>query len=75
MLVLSRKIGEEIMIGDSIRLVVVGVRGGQVRLGLEAPQSVAIHRREIHSRIVSPEATESFCVEGQTEGVAQPVTA
>ena len=75
MLVLSRKIGEEIMIGDSIRLVVVGVRGTQVRLGLEAPQNVAIHRREVHSRIAERDDADLFGAKVQNEGVAQPVTA
>jgi carbon storage regulator len=47
MLVLSRKIGEEIVIGDNIRVMVVAVRGNQVRLGFSAPGDVAIHRAEL----------------------------
>jgi len=74
MLVLSRKVGEEIVIGDSIRLVVVGVRGAQVRLGLEAPQDVAIHRREVHRRIVEREQTGIFADE-QAEVIAEPASA
>lgn len=50
MLVLGRKVGDEILIGDNIRLVVVAIRGKQVRLGLEAPQQVPIRRGEIENR-------------------------
>jgi carbon storage regulator len=47
MLVLSRKVGEEIVIGENIRLKVVAIQGNQVRLGFVAPRSVAIHRQEL----------------------------
>jgi carbon storage regulator len=47
MLVLSRKVGEEIIIGENIRLKVVAIQGNQVRLGFVAPRSVAIHRQEL----------------------------
>lgn len=50
MLVLGRKVGDEIVIGDNIRLVVVSIRGNQVRLGFDAPREVAVRRREIISR-------------------------
>ena len=50
MLVLRRKVGDEILIGDSIRLVVVAIRGKQVRLGFEAPQQVSVRRGEIENR-------------------------
>lgn len=74
MLVLSRKVGEEIMIGDSIRLVVVGVRGTQVRLGLEAPRDVAIHRREIHRRITDCGPSDMF-PEEREDAIAEPASA
>ncbi len=48
MLVLSRKIGEEIIIADRIRVKVVGIQGNRVKLGIVAPEDVAIHREEIH---------------------------
>ena len=51
MLVLSRKRGERIMIGNNIELTIMGVHGGTVRLGLEAPKEVAIHREEVFRRI------------------------
>ena len=51
MLILTRKIGECITIGDHIRVYVVGVRGKQVRLGIEAPSDAVVHREEIYHRI------------------------
>lgn len=48
MLVLSRKIGEEIVIADHIRVKIVGVQGNRVKLGIVAPEDVTIHREEIH---------------------------
>ena len=51
MLVLTRQPGEEIMVGDEVRLKVISVVGNQVRLGVEAPQDVAIFRREIYDEI------------------------
>jgi carbon storage regulator len=50
MLVLSRKIGEEIIIGDNIRITVISVRGDQVRFGIDAPKSVTVDRAEVHQR-------------------------
>ncbi len=47
MLVLSRKLNESIIIGDNVRITIVGVRGNQIRLGIEAPDSVKIFREEI----------------------------
>ena len=51
MLVLSRKRGERIMIGNNIELTIVDVRGGTVRLGLDAPKEVAIYRGEVFRRV------------------------
>lgn len=51
MLILTRKIGEKVRIGDDIELVVLGVKGNQVRLGVEAPKDVSVHREEIYQRI------------------------
>ena len=52
MLVLSRKAEQGIIIAETIRVVVLGVRGNRVKLGLEGPDNVPIHREEIHPRIV-----------------------
>jgi len=57
MLVLSRKKNESIVINDSITLVVVEIRGDKVRLGIEAPKDVSVHRKEIHDAIMSSQRT------------------
>jgi len=51
MLVLTRKLGENIRIGDSVKITVWEVRSGQVKLGIEAPPEVKVHREEIYARI------------------------
>lgn len=51
MLILTRKLGESVTIGDDIKITVLGVRGRQVRLGIIAPQKVTIHREEIYFKI------------------------
>jgi carbon storage regulator len=51
MLVLTRKLGENIRIGDDVKVYVLEVRSGQVKLGIDAPQGVDIHREEIYARI------------------------
>lgn len=52
MLILARKVGEAIAISDDIKIRVVDIKGGQVRLGVEAPPHVAVHREEIYQRIL-----------------------
>ncbi len=51
MLILTRKLGESITIGDNIRVSVLGIRGRQVRLGIDAPSDVVVHREEIYVKI------------------------
>jgi carbon storage regulator len=51
MLILTRKLGENIRIGDKIRIIVLDIKGGQVKLGIDAPPNVAVHREEIYERI------------------------
>lgn len=51
MLILTRRIGESLKIGAHITVTVLGVKGGQVRLGVDAPKDVAVHRQEIYERI------------------------
>jgi carbon storage regulator len=58
MLVLTRKTNESIVIRDNIVITVVEIRGDKVRLGIEAPKEVPVHRREIYDKINSPEASK-----------------
>ena len=65
MLILTRRVGESLMIGDEINVTILGVKGNQVRIGVNAPRNVAVHREEIYQRIQkerSDEATNSEAV-------------
>jgi carbon storage regulator len=51
MLILTRRAGETLMIGEDVSITVLGVKGNQVRIGINAPKDVAVHREEIYDRI------------------------
>ena len=51
MLILTRRVGETVMIGNEVTVTVLGVKGNQVRIGVKAPKDVAVHREEIYERI------------------------
>ena len=58
MLILTRRVGETLKIGEDIEVTVLGLRGGQVRMGINAPRDVAVHREEILSRDAQDDETE-----------------
>lgn len=56
MLIISRRIGETVMVGDDIKVVVLGIKGGQIKLGIAAPDDVAVYREEVYNRIGASDA-------------------
>lgn len=58
MLILTRSIGETLCIGDSVRVTVLGVKGNQVRVGIQAPKDMPVHREEIYERIRQQQPSE-----------------
>lgn len=61
MLILTRRVGETLMIGDNISVTVLGVKGGQVRVGVNAPREVMVHREEIYERIRDEDNVSQRC--------------
>lgn len=65
MLILTRRVGETLMIGDEVTVTVLGVKGNQVRIGVNAPKDIAVHREEIYERIKREQ-------DGAVQGAAPP---
>lgn len=67
MLILTRRVGESLMVGDDITITVLGVKGNQVRIGVNAPKDVAVHREEIYNRIQGGGEEEAPPPEGEAD--------
>lgn len=59
MLILTRRVGETLMVGDNVTVTVLGVKGNQVRIGVNAPKDVSVHREEIYMRIQAEKGNEN----------------
>ena len=71
MLILTRRVGESLMIGDDVTITVLGVKGNQVRVGVKAPKEIAVHREEILDRMTG--ITSSYEVEDETNRESEKV--
>jgi carbon storage regulator len=72
MLVLSRKVNQSIMVGDNVRVVVVAVDRDQVKLGIEAPREIAVHRSEIYEEIQRSNRAAAGLAASPAQGPGQP---
>ena len=71
MLILTRRVGETVMIGNDVTVTVLGVKGNQVRIGINAPKNVAVHREEIFERIKREQQGETQDHQGEAKSVAE----
>ena len=73
MLILTRRQQESLRIGDDITVTILGVKGHQVRVGIEAPKTVVVHREEIYARICSEKAAEARAREQAASSASEDV--
>jgi carbon storage regulator len=67
MLILTRRVGETVMIGDDVTVTILGVKGNQVRVGINAPKNVAVHREEIYERIKREQQGQGGDAQGESQ--------
>ena len=70
MLILTRRVGETVMIGNDVTVTILGVKGNQVRVGINAPKNVAVHREEIYERIKREQQGQGNS-KGESEGESE----
>jgi carbon storage regulator len=72
MLILTRRVGETLMIGDDVTVTVLGVKGNQVRIGVNAPKDIAVHREEIYERIKREQSNAANAAAPESKPIDKP---